>query len=137
MRNEISVMKITDILALAIKAKDGAAAHPEITLTQNTAAKIQTTLPPRRLCDFARGAGKERGQSSLLTLTERGQGFAAKVSRLPRIETVFRLSRFAFRLGGIRRNDRRDFSASVEWRPLLLETWHLRCSYPLAHEGNQ
>lgn len=31
----------TDLLALAIKAKDGATAHPEISLTQNTAAKIQ------------------------------------------------------------------------------------------------
>ena len=44
MRNNISVMNITNILALAIKAKDGATAHPEIALTQNTAAKIQTDL---------------------------------------------------------------------------------------------
>ncbi len=35
-------MKKTDLIALAIKAKDGAAAHPEITLTQNTSAKINT-----------------------------------------------------------------------------------------------
>jgi len=37
-------MKYTDIIALAIKAKDGAIAHPEITLVQNTAAKIQTDI---------------------------------------------------------------------------------------------
>ena len=41
---KISAMKNTDLLALAIKAKDGATAHPEITLTQNTPAKIQTDL---------------------------------------------------------------------------------------------
>ncbi len=44
MKNQIGIMKKTDLLALAIKAKDGAVAHPEITLTQNTAAKIQTDL---------------------------------------------------------------------------------------------
>jgi len=44
MRNNISVMNITDILALAIKAKDDATAHPEIALTQNTAAQIPTDL---------------------------------------------------------------------------------------------
>jgi hypothetical protein len=37
-------MKNTDLLALAIKAKDGATAHSDIALTQNTAAKIQTNL---------------------------------------------------------------------------------------------
>ena len=37
-------MKKTDLLALASKAKDGATAHPEIALTQNTAPKIQTDL---------------------------------------------------------------------------------------------
>lgn len=44
MRNEIGSMNTTNLLALAIKAKAGATAHPEITLTQNTAAKIQTDL---------------------------------------------------------------------------------------------
>jgi len=40
MQNQISLMKKTDLIALAIKAKDGAVAHPEISLNQNTSAKI-------------------------------------------------------------------------------------------------
>lgn len=44
MRNEISPMKKTDLIALAIKARSGAAAHSEIALTQNTPAKIQTDV---------------------------------------------------------------------------------------------
>lgn len=42
MWNEIRSMKKTDLIALAIKAKNGAAAHSEIALTQNTSAKINT-----------------------------------------------------------------------------------------------
>ena len=44
MRNEISPMKKTDLIALAIKARSGAAAHSEIALTQNTSARIQTDV---------------------------------------------------------------------------------------------
>lgn len=37
-------MKKTDLIALAIKARDGTAAHSEIALTQNTSAKIQSDV---------------------------------------------------------------------------------------------
>ena len=53
MRNEIGVMKNTELLALAIKAKDGATAHPEITLTQNTPAKIQMDLSAAQTAEAA------------------------------------------------------------------------------------
>ena len=73
MRNEISFMKKTNIIALAIKAKDGAAAHSEIALTQNTSARIQTDVA-------AASAAEAQYQTAVAAIVPLQQAYLAAIA---------------------------------------------------------
>jgi hypothetical protein len=73
MQNQISAMKKIDLLALGIKAKDGAAAHLEIALTQNTSAKINTDVS-------AASAAEAEYQTAVTAIVPLQQAYLAAIA---------------------------------------------------------